>query len=74
MRNSIFPFQTSESPGLSLIGPGGQSVETWAEKEMTLSFNGNSNVWIFMLSNMQFPILEIGFLRHRHLVNALIDS
>ncbi len=64
---SIFPFQTSESPGLSLIGPGGQSVESSAEKETTLSINGNSYVWIFLMSNMQFPILEINSLRHRHL-------
>jgi hypothetical protein len=66
---SVYPFWFSASPsGPPLTGPDGQQILCWGERELTLSFDGVSFKWIFLLADMQFPILRIDFLRHYHLV------
>jgi hypothetical protein len=66
---SVFPFRSTELPlGPSLTGLESQQILCWGERELTLSFHGASFTWIFLLANVQFPILGIDFLRHYHLV------
>jgi transposase InsO family protein len=66
---SVFPFRSPEPPsGPSLTGPNGQRILCWGERELALSFHGVSFTWIFLLADVQFPILGIDFLRHYHLV------
>ncbi len=66
---SVFPFRSPEPPsGPSLTGPDGQRILCWGERELALSFHGVSFTWIFLLADVQFPILGIDFLRHYHLV------
>jgi hypothetical protein len=66
---SVFPFRSTEPPsGHSLTGPDGQRILCWGEKEMTLSFHGVNFTWIFLLAEVQFPILGVDFLRHYRLV------
>ncbi len=66
---SVFPFRSTEPPsGPSLTGPDGQRILCWGEKEMSLSFHGVTFTWMFLLAEVQFPILGIDFLRHYRLV------
>ncbi len=66
---SVFPFRSTEPPSSpSLTGTDGQRIFCWGERELTLSFHGVCFTWIFLLADVQFPILGIDFLRHYRLV------
>jgi hypothetical protein len=66
---SVSPFWSTELPSVpSLTGPDGQRILCWGKSELTLSFHGASFTWIFLLADVQFPILGIDFLQHYHLV------
>jgi hypothetical protein len=59
---------TKPLSGSSLTSPDGQWILCWGEKQLALSFHGVPFTWIFLLADVQFPILGIDFLRHYRLV------
>ncbi len=77
---SIFPHHSAAAPtGPALHGPAGRPIKCWGEKELTLSFNKKQYKWIFLLAEVQFPILGIDLLRHFSLMvdaaaGQLIDT
>jgi hypothetical protein len=74
------PYKSTLKPqGQRLAGPYGQSIPCWGECKKDLIFNSRHFAWAFLLADVQFPIINVDFLRHfRLLVNItagrLVDT
>ncbi len=62
---SIFPHHSDTPPW---TGPGGQRIPCWGEQERTLQLGQSSFQWIFILEDVQFPILGMDFFKHYQLL------
>jgi hypothetical protein len=69
------PYKSALKPQVQrLAGPDGQSIPCWGERKTYLIFNGRRFAWIFLLADVQLPIIGVDFLRHfRLLVDIAAD-
>ena len=61
---SILPH-SSHLPALGqgMVGPTGSPIKCWGESQVDLQLSGQLFTWIFLLADVQIPILGIDFLR-----------
>ena len=66
---SVIPHHSQEpAAGPPLRSAAGGRIKCWGEREQTLSLNGKLYTWIFLLAEVEFPILGVDFLKHFHLM------
>ena len=66
---SMLPHHSQEAAiGPRLRSAGGGHIQRWGEHELTFSLNGKLFTWIFLLAEVEFPILGIDFFKHFQLV------
>jgi hypothetical protein len=62
---SIFPFSSpGKQSGPCLKGTDGLHIPCWGERRLSLVFQGSRFEWPFLLAKVQFPIINVDFLRH----------
>jgi hypothetical protein len=63
--SSILPHKSwAPLAGLLLRATDGRRIRCWGSKQLQLSLHGTSYSWQFLLADVKFPILGVGFLRH----------
>ncbi len=66
---SIYPHHSDTPPsGPDIRGPGEQRIPCWGKQERTLQLGQSSFEWIFILADVQFPILGMDFFKHYQLL------
>jgi hypothetical protein len=59
---SVLPHHSQESAaGPTLRSAAGGRIQCWGERELTLSLNGRLYTWIFLLAEVECPILGVDF-------------
>jgi hypothetical protein len=66
---SILPHRSpAVASGPRLHGPAGQPIACWGERVLRLRFQGRDFTWPFLLAAVDFPILDVDFLKQHSLL------
>ncbi len=58
------PYKSALKPqGQHLAGPDGPSIPCWGIRKTDLIFNSRRFTWVILLADVQFPIIDVNFLR-----------
>ena len=79
---SCVPFESAAPPPTKephLTNPNGSSIKCWGEGWRQLQFSSRTFQWLFLRTDVSFPILGVDFMRSKKLMvdvasNTLVES